>query len=123
MLAVVALPAAALGDPKGSGGVAVASGESSSPATGGKYARLWAKVSKPDRRWARRTAWCESGRDPKAIGGGGAYRGAFMFLMSSWKNAPKSPGGDPIEYSYRTQAVVAVALMHQLGTDPWPVCG
>ena len=23
----------------------------------------------------------------------------------------------------RTQAVVAVALKHQLGTKPWPVCG
>ena len=88
-----------------------------------KSKRHWGKVSRSDKRWARSTAQCESGGDPKAIGGGGAYRGAFQFLLTSWKYAPKSPGGDPIAYSYRTQAVVAVALKKQLGTKPWPVCG
>lgn len=104
------------------GGVS-ASGDDGSGGTGGKYKRIWRHTSHREKRWARSTAECESGKDPNAVGGGGAYRGAFQFLRSSWHHAPKSPGGDPIDYSYRTQAVVAVALKHQMGTKPWPVCG
>ena len=89
----------------------------------GKYDRLWEQVSFRDRRWARQTAECESGGDPQAIGSGGRYRGAFQFMRSTWKSAPKSPGGDPITYSYKTQAVVAVALKNRDGAGHWPVCG
>lgn len=88
-----------------------------------KYDRLWERVSYRDRRWARRTAECESGGDPDAIGSGGRYRGAFQFMRSTWKTAPKSPGGDPIAYPYRTQAVVAIALKNRDGAHHWPVCG
>jgi Transglycosylase-like domain len=98
-------------------------GDGQTTASASRYQRLWDRIPVVERRWAHRTAMCESGRDPDAIGGGGKYRGAFQFLLSSWKHAPKSPGGDPIDYSYRTQAVVAVALKRQLGTKPWPVCG
>jgi hypothetical protein len=92
--------------------------------TGGdKYSRLWDRVSRKDRKWAAKTAECESGKDPKAIGGGGIYRGAFQFLKSTWKASPKSPGGDPIKFNYKTQAVVAVALKNQDGAGHWPVCG
>ena len=105
-------------------------GTSGDPATGDdpvvsapRYERLWDRVSLRDKRWAHQTAECESGGDPKAIGGGGIYRGAFQFMRSTWKAAPKSPGGDPIAYPYRTQAVVAVALMHEDGAGHWPVCG
>ena len=89
----------------------------------GKYTRLWERVSFRDRRWAHRTAECESGGDPDAIGNGGMFRGAFQFMRSTWKTAPRSPGGDPIDYSYRTQAVVAVALKNRDGAQHWPVCG
>jgi hypothetical protein len=89
----------------------------------GKYTRLWERVSYRDRRWARRTSECESGGDPDALGSGGRYRGAFQFMRSTWESAPRSPGGDPIRYSYRTQAVVAVALKNRDGADHWPVCG
>ena len=85
--------------------------------------RLWDKVSHKNKQWARQTAECESGGDPTAIGGGGDYRGAFQFMKSTWRNAPKSPGGDPIDYGYKTQAVVAVALMKQDGAGHWPNCG
>ena len=44
-------------------------------------------------------------------------------MRSTWKNSPKTPGGDPIAYPYRTQAVVAVALKRADGTGHWPVCG
>ena len=54
---------------------------------------------------------------------GGLYRGAFQFTRSTWGASPKSPGGDPIAYPYKTQAVVAILLMHRDGTQHWPVCG
>ena len=91
--------------------------------TSGKYQRLWKKVSRSNKRWARKVAECESGRDPNAVALGGSYRGAFMFTWDAWKTSPKSPGGDPTDYSYKTQAVVAVALKKRDGTGPWPVCG
>ena len=88
-----------------------------------KYDRLWERVDIRDRRWARKTAECESGGDPHALGSGGRYRGAFQFMRSTWRTAPRSPGGDPIAYPYRTQAVVAIALKQRDGVHHWPVCG
>jgi hypothetical protein len=105
---------------------AYSGGTSTTSDTGGggtKYQRLWDSVSRHNKRWARHTAQCESGKDPNAIGGGGTYRGAFQFMKSTWRAAPKSPGGDPIRYPYRTQAVVAVYLKKRDGTGHWPNCG
>ena len=115
----------------GSGGVGFGSGSRVQPSGSGdrdnrtpsKYNQLWDRVSPDDREWARKVSWCESGRDPDALGLGGQYRGAFMFTRDAWRTSPKTPGGDPIDYSYRTQAVVAVALKKRDGTRPWPVCG
>ena len=81
------------------------------------------KVSKKNKKWAKRVAACESGGNPNAIGGGGTYRGAFQFMRSTWKTSPRSPGGDPIDYSYKTQAFVAVRLKMRSGSSPWPSCG
>jgi hypothetical protein len=81
------------------------------------------RVSKKNKRWAKRVAACESGGNPNAIGGGGAYRGAFQFMRSTWRTSPRSPGGDPIDYSYKTQAFVAVRLKMRSGSSPWPSCG
>jgi hypothetical protein len=107
-----------------SGGVSASGGSGDgSSSGGGKYKRIWEDMSRKDKRWARKTSECESGRDPNAIGGGGKYRGAFQFMKSSWRDAPKSPGGDPIDYGLKTQSVVAVKLKHRVGTSPWPVCG
>ena len=108
-----------------SGGVGpeTTSERSTSTGTAPRYERLYRRTTTREKRWARRTAECESGGDPRAIGGGGAYRGAFQFLRSTWRTSPKSPGGDPIRYTYRTQAVVAIHLRRQMGTRPWPVCG
>lgn len=107
----------------GSGGVALPRADSDAGDAGDKYAAIWERIDRSDKRWARATAECESGGDPDAIGGGGAYRGAFQFMKSTWKAAPKSPGGDPIKHPYRTQAVVAVALKHRDGPSHWPHCG
>lgn len=108
----------------GAGGTSAGNGSSSSSeAAATKYTRIWNDFSGADRRWAAQTSDCESGGDPDAIGGGGAYRGAFQFLKSTWKASPKSPGGDPIDFDYRTQAVVAVLLKQRDGAGHWPVCG
>lgn len=126
---VIALVAAA-GAAGESGGVGPSSGGTTTASPNGaanltptRYERLWDQVSSGDRRWARKVARCESGRDPNAVAMGGRFLGAFMFTPDAWETSPKSPGGTPIDYSYRTQAVVAVALMHRDGTRPWPVCG
>lgn len=91
-----------------------------------KYAQLWSNHSKKARRWARRTSKCESGHNPKAIGGGGKYRGAFQFMRQTWRSAPRSPGGDPIRHTWKTQAVVAIAHRNKAKRkgwpDPWPNC-
>jgi hypothetical protein len=98
-------------------------GHSASKRLAGHYDRVWFTFPRSARRWAHRTSECESGGNPRAIGGGGIYRGAFQFLKSTWRSSPKSPGGDPIAYSYRTQAVVAVLLKRRDGAGHWPVCG
>ncbi len=99
--------------------VAPAEGETSP-----RYERLWDRLSERNQRWARRTSRCESGKDRNIHGGGGAYHGAFQFMRSTWRNAPKSPGGDPHTYSWKTQAVVAVYLKKQDGARThWPHCG
>ncbi len=138
-LAIAALAALAIGaisvtaaGASSSGGVGtLSSGGTDRPSHGGtnsrvndRYAKIWtSEISGAEKRWAHRTAECESGGDPNAIGGGGSYRGAFQFMRSTWKAAPKSPGGDPIAYPFRTQAVVAVMLKRADGAGHWPVCG
>jgi hypothetical protein len=132
LLAALALSAVAVAEAPaaGSGGVGtVATSDAESSADGpvqrntAKYDRLWQRVGVGERRWARSTSSCESGGDPRAIGGGGRYRGAFQFMRATWKSSPRSPGGDPIRFSYRTQAVVAVMLKRRDGAGHWPVCG
>ncbi len=105
------------------GAVSGGTSTSTDSGDGSKYDLLWQSTSRRDKRWARQTAECESGKDPDAIGGGGKYRGAFQFTKPAWHQAPKSPGGDPIDYDFHTQAVVAVALKKRVGTSPWPNCG
>ena len=121
-VAALALILVPLTSPAGaySGGTSIGTTDSSST---GKYDRLWDETSRHNKRWARHTAECESGKDPDAIGGGGLYRGAFQFTKPTWHHAPKTPGGDPIDYDFHTQAVVAVYLKKRAGTSPWPNCG
>jgi len=133
MLALGAISAAAAGA-SGSGGVGTMTSGGTDTDAGSEseansrlneqYTKIWdAQIRPQEKRWAHRTSDCESGSNPRAIGGGGAYRGAFQFMRSTWKAAPRSPGGDPIAYPYRTQAVVAVLLKRRDGAGHWPVCG
>lgn len=120
-MAVIAMIAGVASAQAASGGIGT-SGDGSTSSEN-RYAKIWDGYSAKNKRWARRTSECESGGDPKAIGGGGLYRGAFQFMRSTWKSAPKSPGGDPIRYRWKTQAVVAVALKREDGAGHWPNCG
>lgn len=129
----VAATALALALPAAAGAAQEGSADRAAQATtfhgkGGKgrfvYDRLWRKqVSQANKRWARRVSECESGRRPTALSAGGRYRGAFQFSRATWRTAPKSPGGDPVSYSYRTQAFVAVRLKTRDGKGHWPNCG
>ena len=66
-------------------------------------------------------AACESGGNPRAIGGGGLYRGAFQMTYSSWAAAGGS--GDPAAAPMAEQVKRAGILYAQAGRGQWPVCG
>ena len=68
----------------------------------------------------RRIAECESGGDPRAIGGGGRYRGKYQFTMGTWR--AHGGKGDPIDASEAEQDRVALRLYRARGTAPWPAC-
>ena len=68
-----------------------------------------------------RIAWCESKGNPRAIGGGGAYRGKYQFSYGTW--ASVGGKGDPAGASEREQDRRAAMLLEAGGRGHWPVCG
>jgi soluble lytic murein transglycosylase-like protein len=66
-------------------------------------------------------AACESGGNPQAIGGGGAYRGKYQFDYGTWASVGGS--GDPAAAPEAEQDRRAAILLQRSGTTPWPVCG
>ncbi|HEU4978244.1 MAG TPA: transglycosylase family protein [Solirubrobacteraceae bacterium] len=66
-------------------------------------------------------AACESGGDPHAIGGGGAYRGKYQFSYATW--AAVGGTGDPAAAPVAEQDRRAAMLYAQEGPSQWPVCG
>jgi hypothetical protein len=66
-------------------------------------------------------AACESGGNPSAIGGGGAFRGKYQFDYGTWASVGGS--GDPAAAPEAEQDARAAALLQRSGTSPWPVCG
>jgi len=66
-------------------------------------------------------AACESGGDPHAIGGGGAFRGKYQFTYASW--AAVGGHGDPAAAPAAEQDRRAAMLLARSGTGNWPVCG
>jgi hypothetical protein len=66
-------------------------------------------------------AACESGGNPAAIGGGGAYRGKYQFDYGTWASVGGS--GDPAAAPEAEQDARAAALLARSGSSPWPVCG
>ena len=68
-----------------------------------------------------RIAACESHGNPRAIGGGGAYRGKYQFSFGTW--ASVGGKGDPARASEREQDRRAAMLLTRSGRGHWPVCG
>jgi Transglycosylase-like domain len=66
-------------------------------------------------------AACESGGNPRAIGGGGLYRGKYQFSPATWASVGGS--GDPAAASEAEQDMRAALLYAQAGATSWPVCG
>jgi Transglycosylase-like domain len=68
-----------------------------------------------------RIAACESKGNPRAIGGGGAFRGKYQFTYGAWRSVGGK--GDPASASEAEQDRRAARLLKRSGTSPWPVCG
>lgn len=66
-------------------------------------------------------AACESGGNPRAIGGGGLYRGMFQFDQGTWNAVGGT--GDPAAASVAEQVKRAEILYARSGPGQWPVCG
>jgi transglycosylase-like protein len=66
-------------------------------------------------------AWCESRNNPRAVGGGGAYRGMYQFSFSTWRVV--GGFGDPAAAPRSEQTWRAWRLLSKHGSGHWPVCG
>jgi Transglycosylase-like domain len=66
-------------------------------------------------------AQCESGGNPRSIGGGGLYRGKYQFSRETW--AAVGGSGDPAQAPEAEQDRRAIQLYAQSGAGQWPVCG
>lgn len=69
----------------------------------------------------KQIAACESGGNPRAIGGGGLYRGLLQFDRQTWASVGGT--GDPAAASPAEQYRRGAILYARAGTSPWPVCG
>ena len=67
-----------------------------------------------------RIAACESHGNPRAIGGGGAFRGKYQFTYGTW--ASVGGEGDPAAAPEAEQDRRAAILLKRTGGSAWPVC-
>lgn len=74
----------------------------------------------PSRAVLERIAQCESGGNPRSIGGGGQFRGKYQFMQSTWEAMGGT--GDPAAASEAEQDYRAAVLFVRWGADQWPVC-
>ncbi len=65
-------------------------------------------------------AQCESGGNPRAVGGGGQFRGKYQFTYATW--AAVGGSGDPASAPEAEQDRRAAALYATSGAGQWPVC-
>ncbi|MEZ0112281.1 uncharacterized protein YabE (DUF348 family) [Catenulispora sp. EB89] len=70
--------------------------------------------------WAG-VAECESGGNPKSVGGGGLYFGLYQFSVSTW--AAMGGSGLPSNATPAEQTYRAKLLYVRSGAGQWPVCG
>ena len=64
---------------------------------------------------------CESGGNPKSVGGGGLYFGLYQFSPSTWASTGGS--GLPSNATPEEQTYRAKLLYSRSGAGQWPVCG
>jgi len=69
----------------------------------------------------RRIAECESHGNPRSVGGGGTYRGAYQFTAQTWSSV--GGRGDPAAAAMPEQTRRAARLLKRSGRSPWPACG
>jgi hypothetical protein len=91
----------------------------------GRAVRFKIKVRNQVPSWGkdhlRSIARCESRNDPRAVGGGGTYRGLYQFSFSTWR--VMGGNGDPAAASRWEQTWRAWLLLSRHGSGHWPVCG
>jgi Transglycosylase-like domain len=91
----------------------------------GRNAMFKLKVRRAVPRWGKQSlrsiAWCESRNNPRAIGGGGAYRGMYQFSVRTWYVV--GGRGDPAAAVRYEQTWRAWLLLSRYGSQHWPVCG
>ena len=91
----------------------------------GRAVRFKLRVRRGVPRWGkqylRSIAWCESRNDPRAVGGGGAYRGLYQFSVRTWYVVGGT--GDPAAAPRHEQTWRAWLLLSRHGSGHWPVCG
>ena len=91
----------------------------------GRHVMFKLKVRRSVPRWGkqhlRSIAWCESRNNPRAIGGGGAYRGMYQFSVRTWYVVGGT--GDPAAAPRHEQTWRAWLLLSRHGSGHWPVCG
>lgn len=66
-------------------------------------------------------AVCESGDNPRAVGGGGKFFGLYQFTVGTWHSV--GGAGRPADASRAEQTKRAKILYGRRGSAPWPVCG
>ena len=66
-------------------------------------------------------AACESGGNPRAVGGGGTFCGKYQFDYGTWARVGGT--GDPAAAPEAEQDRRAAMLYARAGASPWPVCG
>jgi resuscitation-promoting factor RpfB len=66
-------------------------------------------------------AQCESGGNPRAVGGGGLYFGLYQFTVGAWHGV--GGAGNPVDASSAEQTYRAKLLYLRSGAGEWPYCG
>lgn len=66
-------------------------------------------------------AGCESGGNPRAVGGGGLFFGLYQFSLGTWHGV--GGVGNPIDASSSEQTYRAELLYLRSGSGSWPYCG
>jgi Transglycosylase-like domain len=91
----------------------------------GRNAMFKLKIRRAVPRWGnqylRNLRWCESRNNPRAVGGGGAFRGLYQFTFGTWYVV--GGRGDPAAAVRHEQTWRAWLLLSRHGSGHWPVCG